>query len=170
MSMLSQNEIRLMTEGLNAASDMMWKKTIEATGTVTLTTEERRAAWNALQYALRLLSVVVPMQSDLIKSLKLLDAEGVWTGADDLLHDRVQHLILDRNGHQRSSEGWEQIARNRGEAIMPFVREFTKEIEETAETDPDTAMEMFQYNLTIGDVYNLLLSVKGDRELWNDAT
>ena len=53
---------------------------------------------------------------------------------------------------------------------MPFVREFTKEIEETAETDPDTAMEMFQYNLTIGDVYNLLLSVKGDRELWNDAT
>ena len=44
------------------------------------------------------------LAQDMLKALKLLDAEGVWTGADDLLHDRIQQLVLEREGYKRLYE------------------------------------------------------------------
>lgn len=44
------------------------------------------------------------LSRDMLKALKLLDAEGVWTGADDLLHDRIQQLVNERDGYKKLYE------------------------------------------------------------------
>lgn len=44
------------------------------------------------------------LSQDMLKALKLLDAEGVWTGMDDVLHDRIQQLVIDRDGYKKLYE------------------------------------------------------------------
>lgn len=97
MSMLGKNEISAIAYDLQEAENLLRRKVSDdVNGEVTMTANERRLLWNAVQYGQRLLSILVPMQTDVIKALEMLDAEGIWTGADDLVHDRVRHLILDR--------------------------------------------------------------------------
>ena len=92
--MLSKNEIPAIAYDLQEAENMLRRKVIEDENSVVqMTANERRLLWNAVQYGQRLLSILVPMQADVIKALELLDAEGVWTGADDLIHDRLSVYI-----------------------------------------------------------------------------
>lgn len=92
--MLNKNEIPVIAYDLQEAENMLRYKVIEEEGGVcALTSNERRLLWNAVQYGQRLLSILVPMQADVIKALEMLDAEGVWTGADDIVHDRLGQFI-----------------------------------------------------------------------------
>ena len=92
--MLGKNEIPAIAYDLQEAENVLRRKVIEDdNGVAQMTANERRLLWNAVQYGQRLLSILVPMQKDVIKALELLDAEGVWTGADDLIHDRLSAYI-----------------------------------------------------------------------------
>lgn len=59
---------------------------------------------NALHDLRDLLHGYEVLSRDMLKALELLDAEGVWTGADDLLHDRIQQLVNERDGYKRLYE------------------------------------------------------------------
>lgn len=59
---------------------------------------------NALDHLGYLLYAYELLSQDMLKALKLLDAEGVWTGMDDVLHDRIQQLVNDRDGYQKLYE------------------------------------------------------------------
>lgn len=43
------------------------------------------------------------MAEDHKKAIKMLDDAGVWTGADDLVHDRVYQVIQDRDYWKRQA-------------------------------------------------------------------
>lgn len=59
---------------------------------------------NALSDLKGLLHSYEVLSRDLLKALEYLDAVGVWTGADDLLHDRIQQLVLERDGYKKLYE------------------------------------------------------------------
>lgn len=59
---------------------------------------------NALDHMGYLLFAYELLSQDMLKALKLLDAEGVWTGMDDVLHDRIQQLVNERDGYKKLYE------------------------------------------------------------------
>lgn len=70
---------------------------------------------NALDHLGYVLFAYELLAQDMLKALKLLDAEGVWTGMDDVLHDRIQQLVNDRDGwKQRVDELHDKYAHEGG--------------------------------------------------------
>lgn len=65
----------------------------------------------------------------------------------------------------QKAQDWSDLAYERGKAIMPFVREYDSSVQVAAETDPDTAIEMFLANLTLQDIRSLYEAVRGDSVL-----
>ncbi len=101
--MLNKSRAIVMREEISQAQDILRKLFLEREDCWSF--EDRTILWNAVSHSENLLSILENMQSDLVRSLELLDAEGVWTGMDDLLHDRIQHLILERDGFKKLSAG-----------------------------------------------------------------
>lgn len=57
--------------------------------------DERRTLRNAEFFMGAMFRTYKRLAADAIRALELLDAAGVWTGADDLIADRVNSLIRD---------------------------------------------------------------------------
>lgn len=88
---------------------------MSATGNGFISAEEREtiekaltSAFHGIQQARNLLRAHDVLQGDLLKAITLLNAHGVWTGADDLLHDRVQSLIIDRDARRDAQSNTER--------------------------------------------------------------
>lgn len=58
-----------------------------------ITIEERALLANVEFFLSGVFRTHMRLQEDVLKALKLLDKAGVWTGADDLVSDRVDALI-----------------------------------------------------------------------------
>lgn len=54
---------------------------------------------DALQAMLNVISDYIAMRRDNFKALELFDALAIWTGADDLVHDRLIYLLSGMAGY-----------------------------------------------------------------------
>lgn len=50
---------------------------------------------NALRYLKEITRAYEKLSNDMLRTLESLDRAGVWTGMDDLVFDRVDHIILE---------------------------------------------------------------------------
>lgn len=55
--------------------------------------------YHTLKAMENVLSDYQDMRRDVFKALEILDALGIWTGADDLVHDRLVYLLSGMAGY-----------------------------------------------------------------------
>lgn len=91
MTTLRSELVPIIKEELSQSEELM--RTIPFRADQRLSDDERRLLWNAVQHGQVLLNLLVPMQADVLKALEYLDAAGIWTGADELVHDRVKAVL-----------------------------------------------------------------------------
>lgn len=65
---------------------------------------------NALRSLKELATAYEKLSSDMLRTLESLDRAGVWTGADDLVFDRIDHMILERDTSHKVLKNWQTYA------------------------------------------------------------
>ena len=65
---------------------------------------------NALRYLKEITRAYEKLSNDMLRTLESLDRAGVWTGADDLVFDRIDHIILERETSTKVLGRWQQYA------------------------------------------------------------
>lgn len=70
------------------------------------------------------------LRDDVTKAIELLDKAGVWTGADDVLHDRVQEMVNELAAYRRLTDALDLDPDKVNVLLRRFIRERNERTEQ----------------------------------------